>query len=212
MIVSVEWRGFRRWAHDDIQQLALAFARRLELVPPGNVMDEADTYLIAPGMRHNLKLRRGALELKQRRPYRRAGWTQWLDKVVLTFPLLDEAVRLVWVAITGRQPRGLQAFATCEELIAGLTHTDSRLLVVPVSKRRLRLDDGHARLEIADLVLPNGERFVSVCADGYEVDAVEILVERACLRAGFRPLGYVDFLQEAAWWLPDIDRKRDVVY
>lgn len=196
MSAAWEWRGFGPWnpsfdPKGELHQLALAMA-----VPPDiSVMHDHDTYLLLPGVAHNLKLRRSGLEIKLFRQAAAGGFSLWEDKVIFSFPIAAEAALWTWLGLPKPSPAPVRDPA---DLVALLRRQAPGLCAVSVSKDRWRLDSGNGRLELARLVLEDETVWFSVCADGYEADGVAALVHRIGYGPGLRLLGYVDFLWATA--------------
>lgn len=173
-------------------------------------MPEQDLYLVLPQCDHNFKLRSGALEMKWRVEQRAGGYSLWQDKVVWTFPLADEtAAQVAWAACQRQVRVQDRRIGSAQALVAWLRHLEPQLQVIPVLKQRARLDLGGARLEVAEMVLHQGNSLLSICVDGYHLPAVRAVVHRSGLIGWGRPMGYVEMLREAVWWLPALERKEE---
>lgn len=197
MRAAWEWRAFApaRGAAA-LDEAAAELARRLGVRSPARAMDEDDRYLVLPGMRHNLKLRAGLLEAK-RRVDDAGTCSLWEDKVSWTFPLADAAA--VW-AFTGRDDPPARRLDCVEDLVAAMHAREVR-----VRKRRLRLELGAARLELADVTVPGAPPLRSCCVDGYDLGAVRETVAGTAVDRGLSPMSYPELLQ-ALWLLEPIGR------
>jgi hypothetical protein len=211
MRAAWEWRGF--WAArapTGLLELATPLAGRLGTDAPSRVVAEDDLYIVLPGQQHNLKLRRGALELKVLARRLPDGYSLWQDKQVWRFPLDREDSAQLWRRLPEECRQPIARLDSPEELIWHLTERGMRPEIVPVGKRRVRLRWRQARLELAHLELPHNVRMFSACAEGRELDWVRKLVTRSRLPVQGRSLSYVELLQEAAWWSPWINRSEDL--
>ncbi|HEY3363648.1 MAG TPA: hypothetical protein VGK74_01175 [Symbiobacteriaceae bacterium] len=198
-----EWRGFQPHRDGDaLLELAGAIAATVGLERPRDVVAERDAYLVLPGLRHNFKLRRGALEVKRQVVRLREGFSLWQDKVVWDFPLAPERLAELWSLLPGRGSLPPSEASSSAALVAALRKRG--LTLVQVTKHRVRMDDGRARLELADLELSESFRWISVCVDGYDLEGVRDLVRRSRVRPGTRVMSYIDLLHEALWWCPEL--------
>ena len=208
MNAAWEWRGFlpAEGPVTDADLLALAVQAALAIQVPAPAtsaaVPESDMYLIRPGLRHNVKVRHGALEVKEQIDEQSGGYSLWLDKVTYPFPLApDQAGHLR--ALLGLPRRGrFRPAASPDHLIARLRQHG--FTPVGVDKLRVRLESGGARLEIAGVTVHgSGRWWLSLCADGYDLPAVQALVRQvAWLRSPLEPMSYVDFLQGAVLAAP----------
>jgi hypothetical protein len=205
MRAAWEWRGF--WAAEEdagLRELAVGLGGRLGAVVPAEVVAEDDTYLVLPDLRHNLKVRRGRLELKVLLQSLPDGFSLWQDKQVWRFPLDLEQMAAVLERLPDHYEAPVMPFDSPRGLFEYLQQQDPRLAIVPVAKQRIRLRSGGSRLELAQVELSRGLQLMSACVDGYELDAVRALVRRSHLAARARSLSYVELLQETAWRFPQV--------
>jgi hypothetical protein len=203
-----EWRGFQRASHDvRLLQVAAPLAARLRVPPAASIATEDDTYLLVPGLLHNFKLRRGALEVKELLETAPGGYSLWEDKRVLSFPLEGERLAYVWNLLPGCGIARPKAIASVDQLFATVRAKANGLSVVPVRKHRVRLDNGAARIEVGGQELPRGFRLISYCADGRELQAVREMVAASGAEPGSRVMSWVEFLHEAIWWVPSLERE-----
>lgn len=205
MTAAWEWRGFCPAGNElSLAERAAEFGAALGLPVPVAVAMETDTYLVLHGMRNNLKLRRGALEVKRFVTRQRRGYSLWEDKVIWTFPLTAEQGALLWTLLPpGCGPAPEATVASLEDLVTLLRAHDDSLAFVPLKKQRIRFDNGAARLELATLETPAGERWFTGCVDGYHLPAVRTLVRQSHVAAGMRVMDYVDFLGKVVWPVPN---------
>jgi hypothetical protein len=208
-----EWRGFRpvnrALSELDLLEEARSLARGLSVDPPDGVMVEDDVYLVLPKIRHSLKLRRGCLEMKALIEHRPGGFARWQDKHVFSFPLQGERLALLWKFLPGRLAAPRTVLHSPSELVSIMRQAawpawsdSSNLALVPVHKRRVRLEVGSVRLELAHLDLAGRISLHSHCVDGYDLESVRALVRRGDMRRDNRTMSYLGLLHEALWWLP----------
>lgn len=202
MNAAWEWRAFQPRTSGSLLEATASLAGRLGVAAPTHIAAEADTYLVMSRLPHNIKLRRGSLEIKQKRAQRAGGYSLWLDKAVFTFPLSGEQAAGLWDLMPARRRPPSLALQSAHHLMTVLGQQYPDLSVVHLYKQRVRLDVGEARLEVVDLEIPGLSRWLSYCADGYSLQAVQDLVQLSGLRHGLKVMSYVDFLQEALWWFP----------
>ncbi|HLN60093.1 MAG TPA: hypothetical protein VK464_00980 [Symbiobacteriaceae bacterium] len=208
MSAAWEWRGFQQAAGPvtaaDLLALAGQAALAIQVAAPAanSVVPETDTYLVRPGLPHNLKVRHGALEVKEQVAEQSGGYSLWLDKVIYPFPLAPQAVDRLWALLElPRRGRSRHA-ASPDQLIAVLGRHG--FTPIRMDKLRVRLDSGAARLEVAGVTVHGTARWwLSLCADGYDLPAVQALVRQvAGSRSPLQAMSYVDFLQGAVLAAP----------
>lgn len=162
--------------------------------------EEEDVYLLSPACWHNVKLRDERVEVKRLRALRPGGFELWEDKETFPLPLSapDVSRLLSLLGIRGRLPGGT---AGRQALVSLLQDWEPRLQLVSVWKgrRRRALPDG-SRLEVAQLSLPGGERFSSLCADAPALGSLQRLVPGLALPGGGLVAGYVAFLRQQVFW------------
>lgn len=211
-----EWRGFRRVENDcRLMELAAPLAEMLGLELPDGFATVDDTYLVLPGMCHNWKLRRGALEVKLLLARQAGGYSLWAEKQVMGFPLSRPQIAWLWSLLPAQgadRPFGApgappETVPNVTALVEALRSRYPDLSMVPVRKHRLRIVGDDARLELVGQELPRGYRLLSICVDGYALQAVQDLVRRGQLDAGSRLYDWVAFLQDAVWWVPSLVRE-----
>ena len=57
---------------------------------------------------------------------------------------------------------------------------------------------------MGDITLAGAQKLRTICVEGESIDAVGDTVVKAGLRLGEAVLGYVDLLQAAPLWLPEV--------
>jgi len=195
MRAAWEWRGFARALNAGaLESVTADLAGRLNVARPTRALDEDDLYLARPGLRHNLKLRAGQLEVKRRLDEAGGAVSLWADKELWSFPLAAEASRALRSWLPPRTPANEEDIAS-EAALLDRVQTCEQARAVRVRKRRLRLDLGAARLEIADVAIPGRPLLRSFCVDGYELEAVRDVVARSALEGHAAALGYPELIQ-----------------
>ena len=198
-----EWRCF--WVADEyegVSSVAATLAQRFGADPPRHTQAEEDTYVVVQDVRHNLKVRRGALELKVQLCRRAGGLSLWEDTRVWPFPLDDTTTRQLWSWIADGWPPPTCAPRSPAELVWRLQQQERGIATVLVRKQRVRLELTGGRLEVASLVLPGPVRLLSCCVDSYDLGAVRELVGQTRLPPHARTLSYPELLRTAGWWRP----------
>lgn len=203
-----EWRAFQPGASGSHSRSQGGWPDRLRNAPV-EWWQEEDTYLVLPGLRHNLKLRSGVLEIKRWLQDQPGGYALWHDKEQWPFPLSREQCRMLMPILTGEVGRapGLESAA---DLIRWLRTGATGLGVWVVQKERSRLQVDGARVELARLRLPGVGRWHSICVDGYDLAAARHLVQEWHLDRWGRPLDYVAWLAELEWWLAGLSAPGEV--
>ena len=144
------------------------------------VTEEVDAYLLIEGVRDNLKLRSGCLEIKRRVDDGAAApLSQWADKEIWRFPLDRGRTEDLWASFATLRA-GAAALATADSFVAELRQRHEVVPIV-VRKRRTRLELGAARLELADVEVTGAAPLRSYCIDGYDRGAVADTVTRSGL-------------------------------
>jgi hypothetical protein len=198
-----EWRCFQL-LHDHayFQEAVDQLSRQMGPALLQDVMAEVDDYLVLPGVRHNLKFRRGKLELKRELELQADGFSYWSDKKAWQFPLSAKKSAAIWSLIPLKSGPPAE-IASPGELLGLLRKDQPGSTILHVSKRRARFQVDSVRFEIADLVLFGDLRFRSFSAESPDLVAARLLIDRTKIARGMRQLSYAAFLQEAAWWFPE---------
>ncbi|GAC1315697.1 MAG: hypothetical protein NVSMB2_07770 [Chloroflexota bacterium] len=203
-----EWRAF--WPADgdeSLPQAAQKLAAHLGREAPRIARGEEDCYLIAPRLRHNLKLRRGALELKVLRCSLEEGFSLWEDKRSWVFPIDAAETRRLWNWLPDWCAYPPGALRSSDEFVDYLRHLVPDVQLVSVQKQRVRLDLASARLEVASLMLPGDlGLLLSCCVDGYDLGAVRELVRSIPLYATAQTMSYVELLGAAQRCSPTVSK------
>ena len=157
---------------------------------------EFDHYLVAPEVKHNVKLRAGDVEVKRLLETRARGLQLWQDKEIFSLPASAGQVaalgKFLNVNVEGADVQ------TAEELIAYFTRFQPALRTVHVTKRRVRwhLAEG-CRLELAHICIGEQAEYWSYCADSYDVAPLITLVESLPVPPDSFTMSYVELLQAA---------------
>jgi exopolyphosphatase/guanosine-5'-triphosphate,3'-diphosphate pyrophosphatase len=152
--------------------------RRFGALPPGQVQESDELYLLAPNSDANVKVRNRLMDVKILEQVNSDGLEQWRPVMKGEFPLAAAAVDQVCAALRVAPLSGGAAY-TLEQLQAALTSPPRNVRVVRVHKRRQRYTVGGCPAEMTDVV-----------ADGRPTRTVAIECEDpARVRAAVREMG-----------------------
>jgi hypothetical protein len=198
-----EWRSFSWTAEGPLEAAATALSERVSGKRIKDVEDEHDVYLVVPGADHNVKVREAELELKLKIGAETDGCLRWQEKLQWSFPLQSEQTAALWAWVLSSQtppPRIVSA----DDMVMKLRAHAPRLGLVSVDKRRTTFKCHDAKIEVGDITLAGAQKLRTVCVEGDTVDAVRTVVSKAGLSLSGAVFGYVDLLQAALLWLPDV--------
>jgi hypothetical protein len=202
---SWEWRLFL--ALEGEPPLAVR-ARELatQLGKPAHAMeDEEDLYWVVAALPHNLKVRGGQVELKRWvQTLEDEGLSCWEDKRRWSWPLSSLAAEELGFLLGDTKDLGREVVST-DDFLEWTQERFGATSIVAVSKRRMRIDCGDSRLEIAD-VRVGGITLRSFCVDGYDLAAVRSLIGAAKLREQGHVLSYPELLRSS----PQLQRETDI--
>jgi|GEM_PF-6933439 len=184
-----EWRGF--WPDNKgptLIRTSQAYRQSLENL---SFEETVDDYLLIDGLSENIKIRKGALEIK--RPVDAVdGYTAFLPKETYPFPIDPVTLqRLFPLLEAARIPA---AVATAESLCTQLTKQGYACQRVETKKKRFLVKlKNQVRVEFCSLVI-NGRKYVSSCVEGgdYATTHAHALNFQS---EGVQVLSYVDFLK-----------------
>lgn len=184
-----EWRGF--WPDNKgatLIRTSQAYRQSLENL---SFEETTDDYLLLEGLPENIKIRKGALEIK--RPIESIeGYTAYLPKETYPFPIDPVTLqRLFPLLEAARIPA---AVASPEALQSLLTKRGYQCQRVETKKKRFLVKlKNQVRVEFCSLTI-NGRKYVSSCVEGgdYATTHAHALNFQS---EGVQVLSYVDFLK-----------------
>ena len=169
-----EWRTFAASFGDADQ--------RFRKLPPGNVHESDELYLLSPDCDTNVKIRDGLMDIKTLEQVDAHGLEQWRPVMKAAFPLPAAAVAMVCAALHVAPLPPRDAYAL-EPLQAELTQPSRGVRAVHVHKRRQRYTVGGCSAEMTELA-----------ADGRATRTVAIESEDpAGVQAAVREMGLERF-------------------
>ena len=152
--------------------------RRFRQLPPGQVQESDELYLLSPKCDANVKIRDQLMDIKALEQVNPDGLEQWRPVMKGKFPLPAAEVAKVCAALR-MAPLSPRDEYTLEQIQAELTHPSRGVLAVPVRKRRQRYRVGECLAEMTELV-----------ADGHPTRTVAIEFEDpASVLAAVREMG-----------------------
>jgi len=124
--------------------------RRFSQLPPGNVQESDELYLLSPHFDANVKIRDQLMDIKALQQVNRDGLEQWRPVMKGGFPLRAADVAAVCAALRVAPLSAREAYSP-EQLQAELTHPSRGVHAVPVRKRRQRYRVGECLAEMTAL-------------------------------------------------------------
>jgi exopolyphosphatase/guanosine-5'-triphosphate,3'-diphosphate pyrophosphatase len=137
-----EWRTFATSFGDADQ--------RFRELPPGEVQESDELYLLSPDCDASVKVRGGLMDIKTLEQVDARGLEQWRPVMKAAFPLPAAEVARVCAALRVA-PLPLRDAYALEPMQAELTHPSRGVRAVPIHKKRQRYAVGGCLAEMTEL-------------------------------------------------------------
>ena len=139
-----------RWEWRTFAQSFGKADRRFRDLPPGQLHESDELYLLSPGCEANVKVRDGLMDIKVLEHVDAHGLEQWRPVMKAAFPLPAAEVARVCAELRVA-PLPSQDLYTLASLQAELTHPSREVRAIEVRKRRQRYTVGGCLAEMTEL-------------------------------------------------------------